>query len=236
MEASFALPILFFSLLIVIFLFECIRYEDCVMWGMVRTAKEASVEAVTLGEEVVKSPLYFPLKMELYGANSLGNLSNVTGTLEEENISIDAEDTIPLPYELPQFLSVKMKHCVKTRTFSGVESRAGKDKGDTIVYVTKTGRVYHREKECTYLRPQISKVLFADIEHLRNMDGGKYYPCEACDLNEKIGTKSVYIALYGDRYHRIKNCRKIDRAIMEMKLSETGSRTPCSKCGVEEEK
>lgn len=111
------------------------------------------------------------------------------------------------------------------------EKNGSQNKSDEkIVYVTRTGEVYHADSECTYLSVHISQVPYEEIEELRNSSGGRYYPCEYCG-NASPGY-TVYITEYGDRYHNRTDCSRISRDVMEITESqaiEEGKRA-CSKC------
>lgn len=47
-----------------------------------------------------------------------------------------------------------------------------------------------------------------------------------------IAAQIVYITPRGKKYHSTKNCRTLSRSknIMEVDISEVGSRTPCKVC------
>lgn len=47
-------------------------------------------------------------------------------------------------------------------------------------YITATGTVYHKDYHCSYLQPSIQYVPQAQVDHLRNKDGGKYHACARC--------------------------------------------------------
>lgn len=101
---------------------------------------------------------------------------------------------------------------------------------DEMVYITKTGRVYHKSIECTYLTRCIKKVNYYIIADLRNTSGGKYYKCEKCTAEKAADEPYVYITVYGDRYHYDKECNTLKRYIKKVPVSEIGDRKLCSKC------
>ncbi|SCY19729.1 hypothetical protein SAMN02910292_01028 [Lachnospiraceae bacterium XBB2008] len=100
---------------------------------------------------------------------------------------------------------------------------------DPIVYVTRTGTVYHTDMNCRYLNPSTRSVAASSVDGLRNHDGCKYYACEICGAGSGIG--SVYVTDYGTRYHSDLYCSGIRRDIQAIHLSEAGGRGPCSICG-----
>lgn len=103
------------------------------------------------------------------------------------------------------------------------------ENNEEIVFITRTGSVYHRNRSCTYLKPQIYQVSAASLDRLRSSDGAKYYACENCRPSR---TGTVVVAKYGNRYHRSSSCTSIHRDITEVKLSQVqDTMRPCSKCG-----
>lgn len=100
---------------------------------------------------------------------------------------------------------------------------------DPMVYITKTGTVYHVDRNCVYLNPSIETLSVTEVDGRRNQAGGKYYPCEIC--GKSIGSEAVYITSQGSRYHTLLNCSGMKRTIYTVPLSQTGGRGRCSKCG-----
>lgn len=108
---------------------------------------------------------------------------------------------------------------------------SGREDGEEecYVYITETGTVYHRNRCCSYLNPSIRQVQAREIGSLRNSGGAVYYACSLCNSS---GTGGVYyITDYGTCYHTSIACSGLKRTIYEVKLSETGGRGACSKCG-----
>ncbi len=100
---------------------------------------------------------------------------------------------------------------------------------DPMVYITKTGTVYHLNRGCTYLNPKTESVSVGAVAGRRNASGGKYAPCGICGAGE--AGSEVYITNYGSSYHRQLNCPGLKRTIYTVPLSEVGTRGRCSKCG-----
>ncbi|TAH73877.1 MAG: hypothetical protein EWM47_02085 [Anaerolineaceae bacterium] len=104
------------------------------------------------------------------------------------------------------------------------------DNEENTVYITETGTVYHLQRNCSHISLSI-ETISGKPTWQRNKNGGIYYPCEACCNNHDSGLGTYYITLYGDRYHRNKNCSKIKRTVKEVPLSEVGGKLPCKRCG-----
>ena len=109
-----------------------------------------------------------------------------------------------------------------------VENQENAKDGEMYVFVTKTGTVYHRNRNCTYLNPSVKAVNYGDLKEKRNENGAIYYACEKCVNMEKT---VVYITEQGTRYHTSLECSGLKRTIYSIRLSEVGGRSPCSKCG-----
>lgn len=103
------------------------------------------------------------------------------------------------------------------------------EQGDVYVYITETGTVYHRNRECSYLNPSIQRVPVSGVGELRNRSGAKYYACPFCD--DKKSDIDCYITDYGTNYHTSIACSGLKRTVYTVKLSEVGGRGACSKCG-----
>ena len=101
---------------------------------------------------------------------------------------------------------------------------------DEEVYVAKNGTVYHRSIMCSHIRLSISETTGDAVDTLRNVNGGKYKPCEQCHAKKSDGI--LYIAANGDRYHNSLSCGGLKRTIQTMGLSEALSKglKPCSRC------
>lgn len=111
---------------------------------------------------------------------------------------------------------------------SGAETGGGEQGGESV-YVTKYGEVYHTDRNCIYLNPQIRAVPASQVDEYRSGDGSKYYPCECCRPGRN-GT--VYITKEGNRYHSDPDCGGIVRHLeIVEKDTASGHYRPCPKCG-----
>ena len=101
---------------------------------------------------------------------------------------------------------------------------------EEMVYKTPGGEVYHKSRDCTYLKLSVHMVSAAELPNCRNESGGKYGPCEYCVRKESPG-RMVYIADYGISYHNSRNCQGLKRTVMAVPLSHTEGLRCCSRCG-----
>ena len=155
---------------------------------------------------------------------------------EDEFIDIVVKYKIRLPISLFLLDDMEMVQRVKLHGWTGIQIKpnysVNEDSGeDTIVYVTKTGTVYHRNRNCSHIKLSVRGVLGIPSQ-LRNDNGGKYYPCEKCCKEDKGITSTYYITSDGVRYHSIRDCSKIKRTVKEVNLSSViDSKSPCKRCG-----
>lgn len=156
---------------------------------------------------------------------------------KDDCIDIIVSYRIRLPIPFFALDDMRMVQRVRLRGWTGhqvpakyttVEERDKTD--DTIVYITETGSVFHRTRECSHLNLSI-KVIVEIPTYQRNNSGGKYYPCEACCQGKSEAASSYYITSFGDRYHTSRSCSKLKRSVREIPLSEAGDRSPCKRCG-----
>lgn len=104
---------------------------------------------------------------------------------------------------------------------------AGED--EVYVYITETGTVYHKNRECSYLNPSIRSIRVDNLDGVRNKGGAVYYTCPLC--KDMAGGEICYVTDYGTNYHTSITCSGLKRTIYAVRLSETGGRSACSKCG-----
>lgn len=99
-----------------------------------------------------------------------------------------------------------------------------------IVYITPSGSVYHMRRDCSHIKLSIISVMGIPSE-LRNDNGAKYYSCEGCITGTEEPFATYYITSDGTRYHSRKDCSKIKRTVIEVKLLQVSDRTKCKRCG-----
>ncbi len=173
-------------------------------------------------------------KITLYeAAHTLAVAAYATDGEDTEDNYIEL--TVPIYTKLPiNYFAEKsfwITESVKLRKWTGYDPDEAKEAGDEeMVFITETGSVYHRNRECSYLNPSIRTVSKESLSLLRNKSGHIYYECKACK-NKKTSSQSVYITTYGESYHYDVNCEGLKRTVYCVPISEVGSRGPCSKCG-----
>lgn len=155
---------------------------------------------------------------------------------EEDCIDIIACYQIRMPIKLIPVKDLAMVQRVRLRGWTGYQVKPAyslheEDSADeTIVFITKSGSVYHKKRECSHIKLSIRSVVGIPSS-LRNDNGAKYYPCELCCKGETDVMMIYYITSDGTRYHTRSDCSKIKRTVIEIPLSEVGERSPCKRCG-----
>ncbi len=106
--------------------------------------------------------------------------------------------------------------------------------GDTaeteMVYVTETGTVYHRKRDCTHLSLSVRKVAAEEVGQQRNQWGRRYDACEKCAVGRM--PTILCITEEGECYHYDEKCGSLKRTVIVLPLTEAQkSYRSCSRCG-----
>ena len=160
-------------------------------------------------------------------------VSLLTSDLTGDDIVLRASYEIRLPCVLLGTYSFHFVQCAQSRKWIGNRTLEQMDDlDDEWVYITPYGTVYHRDRACRYLDLNIRAVSRQSLLTLRNADRKIYRPCESCGLS---GNRTVYVTDYGERYHNSLSCSGLKRTIYMIKLSQTGGKKACSKCGARQQ-
>ena len=120
---------------------------------------------------------------------------------------------------------------VKVRTWNGKEHVEihGSLTRDPVVYVTKSGTVYHTTISCRYLSVRITAISSSELSTRRNNRGQLYTPCLSCA--QGLGPLPiVYVTEGGSRWHNNEQCSTLKRSVRLVRFSEV-MLPPCSACG-----
>lgn len=239
-EAVFCVPLFFFAAVCLIWLLEIRVIQTSVKCGMQEAGKN-------MAAQMYEIPLLVPAKLEADIVNAIGNerlnrsliLGGSSGLHCEKSYIIPGSGILelkvyyqiklpfpvfailPLTYE--ESLRIKGWNGYVKQSFSGLEDK-------TVVYVTETGIVYHRDYHCNYLEPSIHMTMADALESYRNEDGSKYHPCEIC-AGFGRSEREVYITDYGNRYHSTLTCSGLKRKIYAIPIQDAKGKGACSKCG-----
>ena len=239
-EASMIMPIVVWMAMFFYYLIKLLEFQQVLYDAMYDTADALSDYAYTkeiddntfvsvnikrLVDEKIDTSMIFGGYIGLNVAES--------SVLEEGNRIVIVTNYIgKIPFVPEKIYTIKQTSRLYTDAFLGKEflSDAENEYDNTIVYVTKTGRVYHKKRDCSYLKLKIKEVSFKELEKERNESGAKYYKCEVC-LKKGTQKDKIYVCKYGTRYHKTIVCRELKRLVREKKMYEVRENMKgCSKC------
>lgn len=146
--------------------------------------------------------------------------------LEGSYVCLKAVYRIKLPIGLLGNYEFVVQQQVKTRKWTG--ACPSEEDSAEWVYITPTGSVYHQTSLCPYLNLSIRSAVLGEVEQLRNHSGARYKACRECGKN---AASVVYVTDYGEVYHCSISCSGLKRSVQKVRVSETGARHACQKCG-----
>ena len=261
-EASVAFPVFFFAVLYLLQMFLVLRAELMIAEAGITAVREIATysyaaERLAEGENAVSDKLLEIFDQKLVKDASLTavfyagcdnkvleegrvaqGLGGIWVSTEEEGDKVQAKilyKVKPLNVWESEKGRYYTLHLVY-RPWTGEGELGGEgglaEEAGTVVYMTRYGTVYHRDRNCTYIKINTSPISVFSVENERNEGGARYYPCELC-RPERIET--VYITSYGTRYHEYSSCSAIRREVQEVLLEKVKENyRACSKCGEKE--
>lgn len=166
-------------------------------------------------------------------------LWNTISGLKVEKAEYEAQDgngQIQLRYEIQlPFLPVSagqftIRQKVCFRGWVGKSLKEGEAKGENLVYVAKYATVYHTNRSCTYLSPSIEKYKVSGDKEQYTVNGKTYAPCRYCMLAAYEQKGYIWIARYGDCYHKNSQCSAIARTVFVKDKTALQGMKECQKC------
>lgn len=150
-------------------------------------------------------------------------------------VDLQADYEIRLPFPVFSLKRIsRQSHCLR-RAWVG-SSEDGNDwreeaGTDGIVYVSKGGSRYHRQRTCRYLYHKTVTISADQLDSQRNRYGRPYTACGTC---RPADDASAYVVLEGgEHYHSSAVCRSVTAYVRQVKESEVGGLGPCSWCSGE---
>ena len=234
LEASLVLPVFLFFILTLFLGMETVRFQSNVLEGL-----NEGLGRIYAGEEDGKGAVLPYLDEQklpylcVEGGRSGISVQDHSTTGTDGIIELSASYGIRPVTDLMPIGDIRIRDRVIGHAFTGYTGGFGNDhdtEEDEYVYITETGKKYHRSTECTHIRITPTAVDASYIESGRNRNGAKYYPCERCRPSL---SGLLFITPDGSRYHCDSNCSSLKRTVWALPLKEAISRgyTPCSKCG-----
>ena len=235
-EAAIAVPIFFFAVLCLIYLFEIMAVKTAVYSGLQYAGRVAMQESYPLSvvvpgsieENIVNAIGAERLDRSVVTGGSAGidcSRSYMSPRTGIGKLVVDYKVSLPVP--MFPIREISQTESIRIKAWTGYEKESFGDLSEETVYVTETGLVYHRDYHCTYLDLSIQRVNVSDVETLRNTDGGKYYACRLCHGGNG---DSVYITEDGEKYHGSLSCSGLKRTVYAVPLSEVIGKGGCTRC------
>ena len=230
-EASLAVSIFFFALVMLSMVLEIIYMQTTVRSALGSVGKQMAAESYyqplvlasqmearmveSIGEEILEESL---IAGGIQGLDCSRSRSYLTTSIMELVVDYQIEMPI-LMFHIP---ILSQSESIRVKGWTGKES-LGIGLGDyEIVYVTDYGIVYHSDISCTYLELSIHPIFVSEIP-------AAYSACEFCGEPSAL-QKTVYITDYGNRYHKTLNCQGLKRNIHAVPKKDVYGIGGCSKC------
>ena len=227
MEAALVFPIFLFVLVGILFFFRILQVTQNTYGALAATGSRLSIEAE---EEVALWKVIGYFQSELYGENCsciVGGKAGIWWKQIEENgehIELQIQYKCKLPVRLFYIKYIPIKQQISIKKWTGYQKETEGEGQETWVYITPFGEVYHTSRECTHL--QLSIFTIGKQEAISE----GYTVCLFC--KDKIELYPYYyVTQEGERYHKSLTCSGLKRTIYMIKLSETGNRRICERCG-----
>lgn len=149
---------------------------------------------------------------------------------KQEYVDFAIAYTVRIPMVSSRIYKLSFINRCYFRNFIGKSIDIKSNQLKDVVYITKTGRVYHIYNDCSHIDLSVVTVAYSLIPSLRNEGGGKYKKCAKCVKGEITEKNNVLITTDGDKYHLNKNCSGIIRHVVTAEISQIGNRTLCKRC------
>lgn len=166
-----------------------------------------------------------PFQEEAEQLNSVGNYLPGVQTEENDKGEIDLVysfyGTVPW---IQKKIQITQRCLVKDWTGRDIK------KNQELVYITKTGKVYHVTKECRHLSIHIRKISYLALSTERNCYGKKYDRCSLCVKKSTLKGSDLYVTEDGGKYHNSLTCSGLLRNVIIVEKSKVKNMPPCSSC------
>ena len=254
-EAAMAFPIFIFAIALVLLTFRAMETMGRMQEVCEEICEDVCQYAYTSSRDVKElDPNNSPKDQALYTGISVGlgayaaakardaaddRLLGMIDFIDSDCMTDGETVTIVLKYHYDLPFSVLGQGSLKQTVTSSRRAWVGKKRGnggasdgsedDPLVYVGKNSTRYHLSSSCHYLSNNLKTVSAAQVESIRNSEGGKYRPCTVCCKNGSA-EGSVYVMQSGSAYHTKRDCRAIIAYVKTVHLSEVESLGACSYC------
>lgn len=233
-EAAVILPLFLLAFVLLISVTDLYRYQSLMVNAMQDRVKELGIYAYTNQEEnplsdtlcVTTAGKYIPKEVK-----KNGSLLWIGSGYHKDYVDLRGSYSWKPPVTFAGVGTIKIALHSRARAWIGSDAaleEADAETAEKMVFVTENGTVYHKYADCSYLDLTIVQTTHSKVNAQRNKNGGKYYPCEKCAGHGAGNT--LYITLYGERYHTDPLCSGLKRSVRLVPESETEGMCLCSRC------
>ena len=245
LEASLVIPLFIYAVMSISYIIYALGVSERISQALYNDARYMARYVYMTGnkdELPLKVLLYQMSQARLYtelgkdyasshnvaGGNA-GLIISCTQIIDNNNnIKLSIKYAIKNPFDIFGTKRLDFEQSYTAKAWLGQSySQENSNENDEYVYITAQGEVYHKDSECTYLKPSVRTVNYNNINGYRNSAGAIYYQCERC---EDLIDTYVYITDYGTRYHTTDNCSELKRNAIKIRLSCVDDMRGCSKC------
>lgn len=228
-ETALVLPWFLFAMVTVLFLFRVLQIQYMVGESLDKAVAETALLGEGIPKETenkVKLLFYAELKKQdcpfSMIALKIAGFSWNGSVVDESQIQMKVKYKIKMPGWILKNRMLEVTESSWCRRWTGMSGKGEEAGNEDWVYITPEGKVYHKSRECTYLKLSIQS---AGVEK-----AARYRACEICTEGNKVPSR-IYITEEGDCYHISISCRGLKRTIYMIPVKQAKGRSPCSRCG-----
>lgn len=231
LESALVLPCFLFAMVTVLFLFRVLQLQYMTGEALDKAVTEAALFGKESPEEV-ENQVKLLFYKELAAENSPISMVNLEmagfswegSAVDETYIDMKLSYQVKLPGWVLKNRRFSVAVSGRSRRWSGMSGKGEISGPGEWVYITPEGSVYHKSRNCSYLKLSIQRVTSGEVQ--------RYRACELCAEGESMPS-FVYITEEGNCYHIRLNCSGLKRTVYMIPLSQAEGRGPCSRCGGE---
>lgn len=247
-ETALVLPIFMFAMLSIMSFCRVIEYSDTVAAALHQSAR-AMAQYAYIAEAGVSDSVetgLAPGGVAISVAYASGQVNNRlrskgfydgsisylrSAAMKNNIIDLIATEDVPILYDFLGMKTIRVTDRARVHAFTGYDNTGTEDidTEEEIVYVTTSGSVYHRSRNCSHLKVTPTAISCAQLGDARSSQGAKYYPCEYCAKRSECTV--YYVTEYGDRFHTIATCQALKRDVTAVPLSQVSGKNACKTCG-----
>lgn len=248
LEAAFVIPLFVLAIVALMFFIQAIQIQVRVQKALCNQTVKTAGYAYYINEtgipdipenfleaEFVKACVVNELGEDFFEnayivKGKKGFTLNISNIADKGIIDVALQYYMKVPFDIFGIGKIPFVARARCRTWTGDGS--SKETWNTqMVYVTAKGTVYHIQRECTYIKSDISSCEYTEIGNKRNSSGAIYYLCNQCSDTKITDSSKAYYTKYGTRYHLQYYCHNLQNNVFAVDINEAEKKyKSCSKC------